>query len=72
MKHITKSVDRKLIPVENATYIDRQGMKQNSNDLYTILPIQAAMVHYYQQQMFRPEERALMRQQIKNAPCVPL
>ena len=23
MKHITKSVDRKLIPVENATYIDK-------------------------------------------------
>lgn len=47
-------------------------MKRNGNNLYTILPIQAAMDHCYQQQMLRLEKQALMRQQAKNAPCTPL
>lgn len=72
MKHITKLVDKQLITVERTSYIDNKGMKWNSNNLYTILPIQAAMDHCYQQQMLRLEERALMQQQIKNAPCSPL
>ena len=57
MKHITKLADRQFITVENTSYIDRHGMKQNGNNLYSILPIQAAMDHCYQQQMFRLEER---------------
>ena len=54
-------------------------MKQNGNSLYTILPIQAAMDHCYQQQMLRLEERknwqqaqALLAQNPENAPCAPL
>ena len=72
MKHITKLVDRKFITVENTTYVDRQGMKRNGNNLYTILPIQAAMDHCYQQQMLRLEERTLMQQQCKNPLRSPL
>ena len=72
MKHIAKLVDRKFITVENTTYIDRQGMKRNGNNLYTILPIQAAMDHCYQQQMLRLEERTLMQQQCKNPLRSPL
>lgn len=72
MKHIAKLVDRKFITVENTTYIDRQGMKRNGNNLYTILPIKAAMDHCYQQQMLRLEERMLMQQQGKNPLRSPL
>lgn len=72
MKHITKLVDRQLITVERTSYIDNKGMKWNSNNQYTILPIQAAMDHCYQQQMLRLEERAFMQQQSKHTPCAPL
>ena len=69
MKHITKLVDKQLITVEHTSYIDNKGMKWNSNNLYTILPIQAAMDQCYQQQMLRLKEQALMGQQIKNTTC---
>lgn len=72
MKHITKLVDRQLITVERTSYIDNKGMKWNSNNQYTILLIQAAMDHCYQQQMLRLEERAFMQQQSKHTPCAPL
>lgn len=72
MKHITKLTDRQFIAVENTSYIDRHGMKQNGNNLYTILSIQAAMDHRYQQQMLRLEKQALMHQQARNTPCAPL
>ena len=70
MRHIAKLEDRKFITVENTTYIDRQGMKRNGNNgmkwngnnLYTILPIRAAMDHCYQQQMMRLEKESLIRQ----------
>lgn len=79
MKHIAKLVDRQFITVENTSYIDRHGMKQNGNNRYTILPIQAAMDHCYQQQLLRLEERqrwqqaqALLAQSTESAPCAPL
>ena len=79
MKHITKLADRQFITIENTSYIDKHGMKQNGNTLYTILPIQAAMDHCYQQQMLRLEERqrwqqaqALLAQSTESATCAPL
>lgn len=72
MKHITKLVDKQLITVEHTSYIDNKGMKWNSNNLYTILPIQMAMDHCYQQQMLQLEERAFMQQQSNHTPCAPL
>ena len=79
MKHITKLADRQYITIENTSYIDRHGMKQNGNNLYTILPIQAAMDHSYQQQMLRLEEwqrwqqaQVLLAQNTENTPCAPL
>lgn len=79
MKHITKLVDQQLIAVENTNYIDNHGMKWNGNNLYTILPIQMAMDHCYQQQMLRLEEQQKRDQAQKrlgwnaeNAPCAPL
>lgn len=71
MKHITKLVDRQLITVERTSYIDNKGMKWNSNNQYTILPIQTAMDYCYQQQMLQLEERAFM-QQSKRTPCASL
>ena len=79
MKHITKLEDKQLIAVENTNYIDNHGMKWNGNNLYTILPIQMAMDHCYQQQMLRLEEQQKRDQVQKrlgwkagNAPCAPL
>ena len=79
MKHITKLADRQFITIENTSYIDKHGMKQNGNNLYTILPIQATMDHCYQQQMLRLEERqrwqqaqALLAPSTESAPCAPL
>ena len=67
-----------FITIENTSYIDKHGMKQNGNNLYTILPIQATMDHCYQQQMLRLEERqrwqqaqALLAQSTESAPVCP-
>lgn len=76
MKHISKLVDKQLITVEHTSYIDNKGMKWNSNNLYTILPIQAVMDQCYQQQMLRLEEQQKrdqaqkrLRCNAENAPC---
>lgn len=79
MKHIAKLEARQFITVENTSYLDSCGMKRNGNNLYTVLPIQAAVDYSYQQQMHRLEEqrnwqRAQKRlgQNQENAPCAPL
>lgn len=79
MKHITKLADRQFIAVENTSYIDRHGMKQNGNNQYTILPIQTAVDYCYQQQMCRLDQQRKWQQAQKrlgqnqtNAPCAPL
>lgn len=72
INHITKLVDNQLIMVEHTSYIDHKGMKWKGNNLYTVLPIHAAMDYCYRQQMIRLEERALMQQQSKHTPCAPL
>lgn len=69
IKHVTKLVDRQFITIENISCIDKHGMKWNGNDLYTILPILAAMDYCCQQQMLRLEEQTLVHQQGKLAPC---
>ena len=48
---------KQLIAVESTSYIDNHGMKWNGNNQYTILPIQSAMDHCYQQKMIRLEEQ---------------
>ena len=49
-------MDRQFITVEHTSYFDRQGMKKNGNNSYTILPIQKAVDHSYEQQMVKLEE----------------
>ena len=79
IKHIAKLVDKHSITIQNTSYIDGRGMKWNGNNQYTILPIQAAMDHCYQQKMIRLEEQqkwqqtqALQAQNTEDAPCAPL
>jgi len=79
MKHISKLVDKQLITVERTSYIDNKGLKWNSNNQYTILPIQAAMDHCYQQKMIRLEEQRkwqqtqdLLARNTEDVPCAPL
>lgn len=57
VQYITKLADRQFITVENTSYIDKHGIKQNGNNLYTVLPIQATMEYSYQQQLRRMEEQ---------------
>lgn len=75
MKHIAKLADRQFITIQNTSYIDGRGMKWNGNNQYTILPIQAAMDHCYQQKMIRLEKQqkwqqaqALLTRNTENAP----
>lgn len=81
MKHINKLVNRQFITVEHTSYFDSRGMKWNGNNLYTILPIQAAVNRFYNQQLARLETEADQqrvtkllreREQPPNAPCFPL
>lgn len=51
MKHIGKLEDRQLISVEHTSYLDNNGMKWNSNNRYTILPICQAVDRFYQCQL---------------------
>lgn len=54
-------------------------MKWNGNNQYTILPIQAAMDHCYQQKMIRLEEQRkwqqtqdILARNTEDVPCAPL
>lgn len=62
MKHIRKLADRQFISVERTSYLDTHGMKWNGNNLYTILPIRAAVEAFYQRQLDRLELAAEQRQ----------
>ena len=68
MKHITTISDKQLITVERTSYIDRHGMKQNGNNLYTILPIQQATDAFYQQQLDRLESPGEPQRVTEEAP----
>ena len=68
MKHITTISDKQLITVERTSYIDRHGMKQNGNNLYTILPIQQATDAFYQQQLDRLESPGEHQRVTEEAP----
>ena len=76
MKHITKLVDRQFITVEHTSYFDRQGMKKNGNNSYTILPIQKAVDHSYERQMVKlaetTERQRVAEELRKTRPCSPL
>ena len=78
-KYVGLLEEHGLIATERTNVITRDGLKRNGCLRYTILPIQAAMDHCYQQQMLRLEEQqkgqqtqALLARNTETAPCAPL
>ena len=51
MKSIYDLAEQQLIAIERTTYLDSSGMKWTGNNLYTILPIQAALSLFYRRQL---------------------
>ena len=68
MKSINTLLEVGLIAVESSRYFDKRGMKWKGNNLYTILPMRAAMDTFYQRQLHQLEldvehRRVIRRQQ---------
>ena len=55
MKSIGVLLDANLITMEHSSYFDQRGMKWTGNNLYTILPTQAAVDQFHQRQLDRLE-----------------
>ena len=55
-KYVKSLEDKQLISTQPTTIIKKDGHKQNGSLLYTILPIDEAVNHYYEQQMIKLEE----------------
>ena len=51
MKSIGTLLDAGLIGMEHSQYFDNRGMKWKGNNLYTILPTQAAVDQFHQRQL---------------------
>ena len=67
MKSINTLLEVGLIAVESSSYFDKRGMKWKGNNLYTILPMRAAMDKFYQRQLHQleldVEHRRVLRHQ---------
>jgi len=50
-KSVSILIDKSLITVERSCWFNEKGLKRNGNNLYTILPISAAMEEFYQWQL---------------------
>lgn len=51
MKSIGTLLDAGLITMEHSSYFDQRGMKWTGNNLYTVLPTQAAVDQFHQRQL---------------------
>ena len=68
MKSVSTLLEMRLIAVESSSYFDKRGMKWKGNNLYTILPVRAAMDAFNQRQLHQLEldterQRTLQRQE---------
>lgn len=68
MKGISTLSEMELITVESSSYFDKRGMKWKGNNLYTILPVRAAVDTFLQRQLRQLEldverRRVIRRQQ---------
>lgn len=52
---ITVLLGKELIAMEHSSYFDQHGMKWKGNNLYTILPTQAAVDQFHQRQLHQLE-----------------
>lgn len=57
-KHVRLLEERGLIVTEHTTVITKQGVKQNGNLLYTILPMHEVMERFYERQLCALDESA--------------
>ena len=75
MKSISTLLEMGLITVEPSSYFDKRGMKWKGNNLYTILPVRAAMDAFHQRQLHQLELNAergrVLRQQAEYDRCHP-
>ena len=55
MKSIGALLDAGLIVMEHSQYFDQHGMKWKGNNLYTVLPTQAAVGQFHQRQLHQLE-----------------
>ena len=55
MKSVSTLLEMRLIAVESSSYFDKRGMKWKGNNLYTILPVRAAMDAFNQRQLHQLE-----------------
>jgi len=55
VKSVGVLTDKSLITVERSCWFNEAGMKRNGNNVYTILPIRAAMDEFYQRQLHQLE-----------------
>ena len=68
-KYAKSLEDKQLISTQPTTIIKKDGHKQNGSLLYTILPIDEAVNHYYEKQMIKLEEdvqRKQIQKRLKN------
>ena len=67
MKSVNTLLEMGLIAVESSSYFDKRGMKWKGNNLYTILPVRAAVDTFHQRQLRQleldAERRRVIRQQ---------
>lgn len=68
MKSVNTLLEVDLIAVESSSYFDKRGMKWKGNNLYTILPVRAAVDTFHQRQLRQLEldverRRVIRRQQ---------
>lgn len=67
IKSINTLLKMGLIAVEPSSYFDQRGMKWTGNNLYTILPTQAAVDQFHQRQLYQleldAERRRIRRRQ---------
>ena len=68
MKSVSTLLEMGLIAVEPSSYFDKRGMKWKGNNLYTILPVRAAVDTFHQRQLRQLEldverRRVIRRQQ---------
>ena len=61
IKSINTLLEMDLIAVEPSNYFDKRGMKWTGNNLYTILPTQAAVDQFHQSQLYQLELAAERR-----------
>lgn len=59
-KYVTELVDKGLISTENTTVISKDGKPRNGSLLYTIRPIQEAVELYYERQMTKLKQAAML------------